>query len=352
MRRAVDEAMADHDRIIEWLLEPDNPPVRYLTLTQLLGRPLTDTEVRSAKASLGDYEVTRGILSRLDEFLGDDEGSYHKYSGKYWQLIFLGQFLASGDDPRVRRLAEDVLSKPKWVSNAGGHCLTANILAAATRLGFGKHPVVQAQTEALAQRINAEGGVQCAAMDYSLLPRCHMAQPKALLCLVQVAPKARSTAVRSAIKLLVNNLLAHEVFVYVPGHRKQWLKVLERQPRATDLPKGETVKRWISRQREDFLTRHGFGAREPKAGWLKFGFPLHYNSDILEATYALALAGSCRAELLEKPLAVIREKQTNEGVWRMESSLNGKMLVDVEAKGKPSKWLTYFARYVLHHFER
>jgi len=40
-----------------------------------------------------------------------------------------------------------------------------------------------------------------------------------------------------------------------------------------------------------------------------------------------------------------------EGTWKLENSLNGKMWVDVEEKGKPSKWITYFALYVLNHFE-
>ena len=344
--------MAQQDSVVEWLLEPDNPPVRYLTLTRLLGKSESAAEVRRTKASLSDYPPTRAILSRLEEFLPNDEGAYWKYSGKYWQLIFLGQFLAPADDLRVRRLAEDILSKPKWVSSAGGQCLTANILAAATRLGFGEHPVIQHQRESLARRIVDEKGIDCEAMAYSLLPRCQMAQPKVLLCLVQVETGGRSTAVRSAIELLVKNLLANEVFVYVPGHRKQWQGVLEHQPKAADLPKGETVKRWISLQRETFRSTHGLGEREPKAGWLKFGFPLHYNSDVLEATCALALAGARYTRQMEKALNAIREKRTSQGVWIMESSLNGKMLADVEAKGKPSKWLTYFARYVLQHFER
>lgn len=344
--------MAERDSVIEWLLEADNPPVRYLTLTRLLDRPASDPEVRSAKAQLPDYPPTCAILSRLEDFLADDERAYQKYDGKYWQLIFLGQFLAPSDDPRVRRLAEDILSKPKWVSSAGGQCLTANVIAAATRLGFGDHPVVLEQREALARRILDGRGIDCTAMAYSLLSRCHMAQPKTLLCLAQVEARDRSQAIRSAIESLVRNLLANEVFVYVPGQRKQWQKILERQPKAADLPKGKTVKGWISTQREGFLAKHGLGGREPKAGWLKFGFPLHYNSDVLEATYALAVAGVHSSGLLEKPLNAIREKRTGEGVWVMESSLNGKMLADVETKGRPSKWLTYFARYVLQHFER
>jgi hypothetical protein len=53
---------------------------------------------------------------------------------------------------------------------------------------------------------------------------------------------------------------------------------------------------------------------------------------------------------LEKPLRAIKSKMTAEGRWILESSLNGKMLVDVEEKGKPSRWLTCFAWHVLEHF--
>ena len=36
------------DETIKWLLEPKDPSVRYLTLTQLLDLPEVDTEVRKA----------------------------------------------------------------------------------------------------------------------------------------------------------------------------------------------------------------------------------------------------------------------------------------------------------------
>ena len=142
-------------------------------------------------------------------------------------------------------------------------------------------------------------------------------------------------------------MLAKEVFVYVPGNRGRWHQILEHQPKAADLPKGVTVKSWIAKRREDFLAKYGPGPKDPKVGWLKFGFPLHYNSDVLEAMVALAMAGTPYSPPLEKPLKAIREKQTGDGKWILESSLNGKMLVDVEAKGKPSKWLTWMALYVL-----
>jgi hypothetical protein len=43
---------------------------------------------------------------------------------------------------------------------------------------------------------------------------------------------------------------------------------------------------------------------------------------------------------------------TPDGRWILENSLNGKMWADVEAGGKPSKWLTWFALRVLTHFGR
>jgi len=337
-------------KVMDWLLEEDNPPVRYLTLRNLLKKPETDPEVLRAKSRLMSYKVTRGILKHADEFWDNDDKAYGKYTGKHWQLIFLGQFLADGKDPRIARGVSGILAKRDWVISSGAQCLTANILAALVRLGYGSHPVVEEEREALARRTVKDGGIDCGAMDYSLLPRCYMAQPKLLLCLSQVPPQDRTAAMKSAIKVLADRMLEHEVFVYVPGTQKEWQKVLEQKPGRAELPAGRSVKQWISEQRNRLLAERGLGEPKPKQGWLKFGFPLHYNSDILEAMYALAELGMPMTAALAKPLQVIREKMMPDGKCIMENSLNGKMWVDVEEKGKPSKWLTYFARCVLGHF--
>ena len=49
--------------VLHWLLEPTNPPVRYLTLVDLLDRPEANPEVRSTRARLMEYSVTREILT-------------------------------------------------------------------------------------------------------------------------------------------------------------------------------------------------------------------------------------------------------------------------------------------------
>ncbi len=338
-------------KVINWLLEEDNPPVRYLTLTRLLGQSSASPEVRRAKARLMDYEITKQILRHASDFWADDqERAYWKYTGKYWQLIFLGQFLADGRDPRVADGVKATIAQRDWVTPSGGQCLTSNLLAAFMRLGYVDDPVVRDEIEALALRIIADGGLRCKAMAYSLLPQCYMAQPKILLCFAEVPPKERSAAIRRAINLVVKNLLDHEVLVYVPGRLREWQDILARQPKKGDLPKGKTVLRWVEEQRGQFLKKRGLGEPRAKSGWHRFGFPLHYNSDALEALYALASLGVPMTSKLEKPLDVVRKKMSAEGIWILENSLNGKMWVDVEAIGQPSKWLTFFGHFVLAHF--
>ncbi len=341
--------MVIEQKTVDWLLEKDNPPVRYLTMTELLGEAENSEEVRLAKQDLMDYEVTKAILEKSDEFWNGGEKAYWKYTGKYWQIIFLGQFLANGNDPRIRDGTLETIEERKWIHKRGGQCLTANMLAAFIRLGFGDHPVVKRETENLAERIVKDRGVDCEVMEYSLLSRCHMSIPKQLLCFGLI-PK-QSSVMQEAMDMLSKELVSWEVHNYVPGNNRQWQKILKQAPKRTELPKGQTVKGWISERKEDFLFTEGLGDRKPKPGWMKFGFPLHYNSDILESMYALARVNAGMSDSLEKPLDIIAKKGTDDGRWILENSLNGKMLADVEEKGKPSKWVTFFALYVLNHFK-
>jgi hypothetical protein len=76
------------------------------------------------------------------------------------------------------------------------------------------------------------------------------------------------------------------------------------------------------------------------SSWFKFGYPLSYTSDILEALEVLARLGQARDPRLSNAFEYVLSKQDGEGRWRLERSLNGKMWVDIERKGHPSKWVT------------
>jgi len=342
------------DGTIQWLLGADNPPVRVLTSVHLQGCAPESSDVRDAKSHLMDYEVTREILAHGSEFWppkGPAFGSsYQKYRGRFWQMIFLGQFLADGHDPRIAPGVESILEARKFVDKRGIQCLTANVLCAGMRLGLGDHPIVADEVEALARRIVKDGGVACEAMGYSLLKHCYMCVPKLIFCFAEIPEDERSESVKTAIELLAGKLIENQVHIYVSSHRKAWHGILAEAPKGVDLPKGQTVKAWIADQKQRFLEEHGYGTREPKAGWLRFGFPLNYNSDVLESLFALAQINTPMTSALEEPLRTVQSKMSEQGTWKLENSLNGKMWADVEKKGQPSKWLTLAALRVLAHF--
>ncbi len=52
---------------------------------------------------------------------------------------------------------------------------------------------------------------------------------------------------------------------------------------------------------------------------------------------------------IKKALDFIDSKRGPEGSWKLEYSLNGRMLVDFEHKNKPSKWITYMALKALYN---
>jgi len=343
------------DETIDWLLGEGNPPVRYLTLVHLLERDPESPEVRDANSRLMEYEVTREILAHGPEFWHPDGNtfakSYQKYHGRFWQMIFLGQFLADGHDPQIAPGVESILVDRKFVDKRGAQCLTANILCSAMRLGFAEHPIVAEEVEALAQRVVQDGGVSCEAMGYSLLEHCYMCIPKLIFCFAEIPEAERSKSVAAAIELLAERLIENHVHVYVSSHRKAWQKVLAETPKKEDLPKGETVKAWIADRKQRFLEENGYGTRELKAGWLRFGFPLNYNSDVLEALLSLAQIHTPMNSALEEPLRIVLGKRSEQGTWNLENTLNGKMWADVEKKGRPSKWLTLAALRVLAHFD-
>ena len=49
---------------IEWLLEEDNPSVRYFTLTGILGKPEDDPVVKKTKEEIMKIGVVPKILNR------------------------------------------------------------------------------------------------------------------------------------------------------------------------------------------------------------------------------------------------------------------------------------------------
>ena len=122
------------------------------------------------------------------------------------------------------------------------------------------------------------------------------------------------------------------------------LKALAEIPEKKRLPE---VKRTIGAAAEYFLRHHVHKrshnlTKDVKPKWLKFGFPLMWDGDALEVFGLLAKLGY-RDPRMGEAAELILSKQDADGRWPLEDTYNGRFLVDIEKKGRPSKWVTVLA---------
>ncbi len=336
------------EKTVDWLLQEENPPVRLYTLTRLLKLQESHPEVETARSRLMEYSVTQDILAHFEEISQLGHRTFWSYKGKNWNIIYLGHFLSDGHDPHIAAFVEDRLEH-QWSLDKFA-CYTACILTAFRRLGYAEHPVVSERTKALAQRFLENEGIVCPGMNNNLISRCYVALPKLLICFAEVPPEERTPAMQEAISRITQRLLDNNVYIYRPANRKAWDAVRPKSRKRSDYPPGETPESFREKAKQRFLAENGMGELEPNVSWTRFGFPLNYSSDILEAMFSLATVGTPMSPSLAQPLQVILDKRGADGLWRLEKSLNGQMWVDVEEKGQPSKWITLFAMIVLDHF--
>lgn len=90
--------------ILEWLLEESQPAVRYLALTQYLGKPKDDTEAQKAKKKIPEKGWAADILreQRPSGMWVSDQSLYRpKYLSTNWMLLVLSDLGMTRSDPRI-----------------------------------------------------------------------------------------------------------------------------------------------------------------------------------------------------------------------------------------------------------
>ncbi len=314
---------------LSWLLEedPDNPGVRYFALRELLGCPEDDPEVQQARQNVMSRGPVPQILAQQNP-----DGSWTPRGGGYqgtgFQLELLSELGADPADERVHCTGQYVLDHDLAVNGAFSyvqppvpsktvHCHNGMQARALLRLGFGNDSRLQAALDWQARMVTGD-----------LLPgqryyKSATAGP-AFTCAVNLAQSCAWGATK-----------ALRAFLAVPAE--------QRSP---------AVQAVIQAGAEFLLSYNLAQASYPYTGkvsghWFNLGFPLSYWSDILETAGALVDAGYKDDPRLQGALEWLQQKQDAHGRWTLEDSLNGKMWVDIETKGQPSKWITLRALRVL-----
>jgi len=321
---------------VDWLLEKDNPSVRYFALSQILDKPQNSSEVQVAKKEIMRAGVVPKILAKQQNggyWETPDKFYTAKYRGTVWQLIILSELGADVKDERVKSACEFILENSQdrksrgfsaWLSlKVGGGrysgvlpCLTGNMVWSLIRLGFlddervkrGVKWIVEYQRfddgEAWPPKVwPYEKATSCFGKH-----SCHMGVVKALKALAEIPVEKRSAGVVDTIEGGVEYLLKHHIY-----------------KRSHDLSK-------VS-----------------KPGWLRFGFPLMYQTDVLEILGILTKLG-CKDERMQEAVDLVVSKQDEQGRWKLESTFNGRFQTSIEQKGKSSKWVTLNTLQVLKRF--
>lgn len=323
---------------IPWLLEDNNPSVRYFTLIDILEKAENDPEVRKTKEEIMKKGVVPKILAKKkDEGYWENLQNFYtaKYKGTVWQIIILAELGAEEKDNRIRKAYEFILENSQdresngfsmWVSakTGGGRstgvipCLTGNLVYSLIKLGYLKDVRVQNSINWITTYQRFDDGIKNPpkGWPYERLGicwgkhSCHMGVVKALKALAEIPFNQRNEEVKNTIEEGVKYLLKHHIY-----------------KRSHDL------------------------GRVSKPGWLRFGFPLMYQTDVLEILGILTRLGY-HDERIQEAIDLLISKQDNQGKWKLESTFNGRFQTNIEQKGKPSKWITLNALRVLKNFYR
>lgn len=305
---------------IPWLLEADSPSVRAFTLTDLLDRSTSDPEVVAAREAVMRSRPVMEILAAqypAGHWIKPDVGYSPKYRATVWQVIFLADLGATRTEP-IARACEHVLAhtyRPELglfcahkQATGAFACLNGNLLRALWYFGYGAHPNVQRVADTLAGQViracperSRRDGFRCrynaVAQGKAWLP-CAWGCIKVLRGFAAIPRAARSPAIEAAIAQGVDFLLSHDLV-------------------RADYPHSQEISdlRW------------------------RFGFPLGYAADALEALEVLTVYEAADDPRLIPAFERVLEKQDKQGRWLLEATLK-KTWTRFERIGQPSKWVT------------
>ncbi len=322
--------------VLNWLLERENPSIRYFTLTSLLGRNLDDPDVKEARQSI----MTEGFVPKIMEKQNED-GSWgdplrfyrDKYTGTSWTLLILAELGADPDDPGIRRACEFILSRSQEPIHGGFSydtssktgtglpggvipCLTGNMVFSLVKLGYQNDSRVAQAIEWITTYQRADDGILQPPKGELYDRRrmcfgahsCHMGVAKTLKGLTAIPNHLRTIEINETIEKLTEYFLIHHL--YKKSHNLQEVA---------------------------------------KPGWLKLGFPLMYQTDILELLVIFQELGIRDPRLLDA-VDILKKKRLDNGTWKLENTFNGRTLVPIEKKGEPSKWITLRSMIALKEY--
>jgi hypothetical protein len=290
---------------LPWLLNPENPSVRFWTLIDILDRPVSDPEVQEAKAAIPQQSLVKELfaLQHPAGHWGDDETKPYTAQGAVAALSLL-HMLGVTPDKRTTAGCDSFLrfcqhesggfSLTKTLRSGIFPCTTGEHLPFLIYFGLGPDPRVRAAFAFLSEDMSTAEALDCGRYQHQ---NCLWGAIAALNGLAVLPSDMRSTHSTRVIKRLANALL--DAKYDFEGENKRWLT---------------------------------------------FGVPRAW--DLLSALKTLAAHGYARDVRFVPLLKRMLNRQDEQGRWLCGSVSR---TWPIEKRNQPSKWITLDALRVLKH---
>jgi hypothetical protein len=321
------------ESVVSWLLEKENPSVRFWALQQIEDRNLSDKLVQATQDDIMASDCVHGFFSAMknnNHWEKPDDMYNPKYRATTHNLLILAEM-----GVRRTEIIENAIEHLFQFQRNSGHflielpktekgrasqvkdgcCIDGNILYYLNHFGFLEDPRTQKLIDFQVEYYDWEvTGWKCRAFPIdpskAFPANCYMGRVKNLRGLATIPKAKRSKEVQKIIDKEIQVIMENGIYKYLKT------------------PEGE---------------------RKEKAGWKRFGFPLFYQSDILEVMDTLTGLGVCE-DWMQESIDIILSARQDDGKWLLKHTFNGKMICDFDEKHKPSKWITLRALRVLRRF--
>ncbi|MDG6907313.1 MAG: hypothetical protein JRN20_16190 [Nitrososphaerota archaeon] len=315
-----------HRSVVRWLLEEEQPSVRYLTLTQLLDRLENDPEVEKAKSQIAERGWAKEILSKQSRegwWISGESLYQPKYISTNWMLLVLSDLGLTRDNQQIAKACR--LWIRRFAKKDGGFgtdgskssylCVVGNTARALVKFGYADHPKVKRAFEWMVKNQSRLGGWSC--------------------------------------YLGGRNLDSWEpmsAFAVYP--REKWSR---------------SMKLAVDRAAEFFLERELHKQGDHYEPWYRFHYPVHYYYDLLVGLDFMTELGYGSDRRMSHAIEMLNKKMRSDGRWLLDAvhpDVEGGMKdwykrhpykvptpFALEQVGRPSKMITFRALDVLKRIE-
>jgi hypothetical protein len=303
--------------ILEWLLEDENPSVRYRTFVDLLGRPAEDPEVIDAKDRVLTSEAVVNILTRMHpdgywlqqnprtkKTVGDGV-EYEAFLTTHFCLSYLAELGLDKQHPDVSKAANRYLDLQRPDGDFYHHfsCLYAFNIRTFLRLGFRDDHRLHKTIQLMLKGDRPDGGYLCDMHE----------------------GKYKTKAVKSCIRGSAKALSAFAELPELWEHRRC-----------------RTLVNYFLKR--DCLYRTDDLSVPVNRGIVLTYYPMTWRASFLEIVHALSVMGYGSSPALARAWGLFDTKKDDRGRYKLDwTPRQVQKVLRPGKRGGPNKWVTLYA---------